>query len=76
MFLEYIQRAAAHAGQTDSDNDVNFNDFRLAVSTEYAGLGLEFGYTNTSFSADECINFAGSSDLCDERFIFTVSKEM
>jgi len=55
-----------HAGHSDLDSGADdYNDWKVAVSTEFKGFGFELAYTDTD---ESCGN------ICDEHGIFTISK--
>lgn len=55
-----------HIGYNDADNsDDSYTDWGVSLSTEVIGLGLSLAYVDTD--VDDC-------NLCDSRFIFSVSK--
>lgn len=55
-----------HIGYNDADSsDDSYTDWGVSLSTEVIGLGLSLAYVDTD--VDDC-------NLCDSRFIFSVSK--
>jgi len=60
-----------HAGyyDIDSSDGESYTDWKIALSKEVYGFGLELAYTDTDLSKTEC-----GGDTCDGRAIFTVSK--
>lgn len=59
-----------HAAHYDLDaGSKDYNDWKVALSTELKGFGFELAYTDTDLSDNEC-----GSNICDSRGIFTVSK--
>lgn len=52
----------------------DYSEWKLAISKQIAGLGLELAYVDTSLNKDKCMAFAGQKDLCDSRAVFTISK--
>ncbi len=64
-----------HVGSFNFDSGTDYVDWKVALSKELAGFGLELSYTDTDFSDDECEEFSGKRHLRDETSIFTVSWE-
>lgn len=59
-----------HAGHYSFDGSTtDYNDWKVALSKEIGGFGLELAYTDTDLSKTEC-----GGDICDGRAIFTISK--
>lgn len=68
---------SAHYGMTEIDektgiSDADYDDYKLGISTEYAGFGFELSYTDTS-SDGLC---AGTPAVCGDHVAFTVSKSL
>lgn len=68
---------SAHYGQTEIDeksgvSDADYKDYKLGISTEYAGFGFELSYTDTN-SDGLC---DGSPAICGDHVAFTVSKSL
>lgn len=66
---------SAHYGATEIDEktgvgDSDYEDYRIGVSTEYAGFGFDLSYTDTS--DDGLCN--GTPAVCGDKVAFTVSK--
>lgn len=51
-------------------------DYRIGLSTELVGFGLDLTYTATDSDGDDIYSGLGSDKLTDGRFIFTVSKSL
>ena len=65
---------AAHYGKTSVDEKagvakVDYDDYSVGVSTEYAGFGFDLTYTNTN---DKGI--CNGADICDGSVALTVSR--
>ena len=67
---------AGHVGRYDFDDGVEYDNYKLALSKEIKGFNFELSYTDTDFNDSECLDFSGADDLCDGRFIFTLSRDM
>jgi len=67
---------AGHVGEYDFNDGVEYTNYRLALSKEIKGFNFELSYTDTDFSDTECLDFSGADNLCDGRFIFTLSTDM
>jgi uncharacterized protein (TIGR02001 family) len=52
----------------------NYSEWKVGISKEIAGVGLELAYMDTSLNKDKCLAFAGQEDLCDSRAVLTISK--
>jgi uncharacterized protein (TIGR02001 family) len=52
----------------------DYSEWKLGVSKQIAGVGLELAYFGTSLSKDKCTASAGQKDLCSSRAVLTVSK--
>lgn len=68
---------SAHYGKTEIDeksglSKQDYEDYKLAVSTEYGGFGFELSYTDTS-SDGMC---DGTPAVCGDHVAFTVSKSL
>ncbi|WP_078121625.1 TorF family putative porin [Thiosocius teredinicola] len=68
---------SAHYGVTDIDEksglpDLDYEDWKLGVSTEYAGFGFDLSYTDT---ADDGL-CDGTPAVCGDHIAFTVSKSL
>lgn len=66
---------SAHYGKTEIDEKsavgkADYEDYRVSVSTEYAGFGFDLSYTDTS--DDGLCN--GTPAVCGDKVAFTVSK--
>jgi len=53
----------------DSSDGESYTDWKIALSKEGYGFGLELAYTDTDLSDTEC-----GGDVCDGRALFTVSR--
>ncbi len=62
--------AGIHVGRTRKNAGSDGTDWKLSVSKEIGGFGVELAYTDTSFSSSVCTN------TCDGRLVLTVSKSM
>jgi uncharacterized protein (TIGR02001 family) len=51
----------------------DYNDWKVGLSKSVGGFDFALDYTDTDLSDAECF---GGSDLCDDRFIFTISKSL
>ena len=63
---------ALHYGVQDYDDDANnddYDDYKVGVSGEAVGLGLDLSYYGTGGVTGGCTN-----RTCDDRIVFTVSK--
>ena len=49
----------------------DYSDYKIALSKEIEGFGVELSYTDTGLSQTDC-----GGDMCDSRFVFTVSRAM
>ncbi|MCB1901101.1 TorF family putative porin [Cognatazoarcus halotolerans] len=56
----------AHVGRQKVENGTSYNDWKLGVSTEYAGFGFGLAYIDTDLN--------GSDDNADQRVVFSVTK--
>lgn len=65
----------AHVGSFNFDEGTDYSDWSIALSRELTGFGFELSYIDTDFSDDDCEEFSGKRDLCDETLVFTLSKE-
>lgn len=68
---------SAHYGWTEIDeksgvSSADYEDYKLGVSTEYAGFGFELSYTGTS---DDGL-CDGTPAVCGDQVAFTVSKSL
>ncbi|CAK0750416.1 conserved exported hypothetical protein [Gammaproteobacteria bacterium] len=52
----------------------NYSEWKLGISKQIAGVGLELAYFDTSLNKDKCLAFQGQKDLCGGRAVLTVSK--
>ncbi|HSG93843.1 MAG TPA: TorF family putative porin [Methylotenera sp.] len=48
------------------------NDYRISLSKEFAGFGLELSYTDTDSDGEDLYG----SNIADDRFVFSISKSM
>jgi uncharacterized protein (TIGR02001 family) len=62
-----------HYGATDYDKKVydDYQDYKLGVSGEALGLGLDLSFYGTNDVAGGCVR-----TTCDDRVVFTVSKSL
>lgn len=65
-----------HIGHQDiEDNDVfgtpDYTDWRVGLSKEVFGFGLDISYFDTDLSDSECF---GGTEFCDARAVFTISR--
>jgi len=52
----------------------SYTEWKLGVSKQISGFGVELAYFSTSLSKDKCQAFAGQRDLCSARAMLTLSK--
>ncbi len=57
----------AHLGEYSFDNDGNYTDWSISVSTEYKGFGFSLAYIDTDIS---------NNNSADSRVVFAVSKSL
>jgi uncharacterized protein (TIGR02001 family) len=69
--LPYGLAFGAHLGYRELELGVDYTNWKAALSTELAGIGLELAYTDTDLSREDC-NY---TDWCDSRFVFSLSKQ-
>ncbi len=75
--LSGLFTVSAHVGWWNAvSGGQDYTDYKVAVSKDVLGVGLELAYTDTDMNATECTAFAGSTDWCDGRVVLTVSKEI
>ena len=51
-----------------------YTEWKLGVSKQISGVGLELAYFGTTLNNDKCQAFQGQHDICSPRAVFTVSK--
>ncbi len=52
----------------------NYTEWKLGISKQVAGVGLELAYFGTDISQNKCQAFQGQHDLCKSTVVLTVSK--
>lgn len=52
----------------------DYSEWKVGISKQISGVGLELAYFDTSLNKDKCMAFAGQKDLCGSRAVLTVSK--
>ena len=67
-----------HYGTSDIDGengnaDFDYDDWKIGLSKSYGGFDFALDYTDTDLSDD---NDCGGANVCDDRFVFTVSKSL
>lgn len=62
-----------HYGSQDIDDAEDYTDWKLGVSKSYGGFDFGLDYTDTDLNDD---NDCGGANICDDRFIFTISKSL
>ena len=57
----------------DIDDAEDYNDWKIGVSKSWKGFDFALDYTDTDLSDT---NDCGGANICDDRFIFTISKSL
>ncbi|CAK0747225.1 conserved exported hypothetical protein [Gammaproteobacteria bacterium] len=52
----------------------SYSEWKLGISKQIAGIGLELAYFDSSLNKDKCQAFQGQKDLCGSRAVLTISK--
>ena len=72
LALPFDVTLAGHIGyQTvniDGGSDIDYEDFKVALSREFFGFGVEAAYTTVTDDVDAC----GGGSLCSDHVLLTV----
>ncbi len=70
--LPYEAKLALGYGYQTIDKGEDYNHYSIGLSRDFFGLGFDVSYHDTDLSDSEC----GDDNLCDSRFVFTISKSL